>query len=480
MKPSIQLRLGTHLTMTPQLQQAIRLLQLSTLDLKQEIQDALESNLMLETEEEGVRRDEAAEDGRTAEEGANNGAESGANGSNDPNNESEIQIESQVMPDELPVDTVWDDIYDSVAPVGAAASGEDGQDFLSQQSSAESLQDYLLWQMRLSRFSPTDLAIAEAIIDGINDDGYLTTPLEDIIASMADEDVELAEVEAVLHRVQAFDPPGIAARDLRECLLIQLRQLPAEDCAWRETALQLVGEHFESLAQQDEQQMRRRLKLESDELAAVIHLIRSLNPRPGTSVSSQAPSYIEPDVFVYKHNNQWRVELNPEAAPRLRVNAEYANLIRRADNSADNVTMKNHLQEARWFIKSLQSRNDTLLRVATRIVEVQRNFFDFGEEHFGHAVSAGGLDRFAMAVAAVALDLLLVAQDLAIKLVDQRINGGVHILVFGIGEHVGAGDVDGGFGLLALFLDAEDHVNVGHMIEMPLQADDFFVNVGTH
>jgi RNA polymerase sigma-54 factor len=380
MKPSIQLRLGTHLTMTPQLQQAIRLLQLSTLDLKQEIQDALESNLMLETEEEGVRRDEAAEDGRTAEEGANNGAESGANGSNDPNNESEIQIESQVMPDELPVDTVWDDIYDSVAPVGAAASGEDGQDFLSQQSSAESLQDYLLWQMRLSRFSPTDLAIAEAIIDGINDDGYLTTPLEDIIASMADEDVELAEVEAVLHRVQAFDPPGIAARDLRECLLIQLRQLPAEDCAWRETALQLVGEHFESLAQQDEQQMRRRLKLESDELAAVIHLIRSLNPRPGTSVSSQAPSYIEPDVFVYKHNNQWRVELNPEAAPRLRVNAEYANLIRRADNSADNVTMKNHLQEARWFIKSLQSRNDTLLRVASRIVEIQRNFFEYGEE----------------------------------------------------------------------------------------------------
>ena len=376
MKPSIQLRLGTHLTMTPQLQQAIRLLQLSTLDLKQEIQDALESNLMLETEEEGVRREEAASEGATPEEGPVNNA----NSANDPNNESEIQIESQVMPDELPVDTVWDDIYDSVAPTGSASAGEEGQDFLSQQSSAESLQDYLLWQMRLSRFSPTDLAIAEAIIDGISDDGYLTTPLEDIVNAIGDEDVELPEVEAVLHRVQAFDPPGIAARDLRECLLIQLRQLPAEECQWRDTALLLVGEHFELLAHQDEQQMRRKLKLEGDELAAVIHLIRSLNPRPGTSVSSQAPSYIEPDVFVYKHNNQWRVELNPEAAPRLRVNAEYANLIRRADNSADNVTMKNHLQEARWFIKSLQSRNDTLLRVASRIVEIQRNFFEYGEE----------------------------------------------------------------------------------------------------
>lgn len=380
MKPSIQLRLGTHLTMTPQLQQAIRLLQLSTLDLKQEIQDALDSNLMLETEEEGVRRDEAADDRRSAEDGSNSSAESGPNGTNDPNNESEIQIESQVMPDDLPVDTVWDDIYDSVAPVGSAPVGEDGQDFLSQQSSAESLQDYLLWQMRLSRFSPTDLAIAEAIIDGISDDGYLTTPLDDIVTAMDDEDVELAEVEAVLHRIQAFDPPGVAARDLRECLLIQLRQLTAQEYPWRDAALQLVGEHFEHLAQQDEQQMRRKLKLEADELGAVIHLIRSLNPRPGTSVSSQSPSYIEPDVFVYKHNNQWRVELNPEAAPRLRVNAEYANLIRRADNSADNVTMKNHLQEARWFIKSLQSRNDTLLRVASRIVEIQRNFFEYGEE----------------------------------------------------------------------------------------------------
>ena len=379
MKPTIQLRLGQHLTMTPQLQQAIKLLQLSTLDLKQEIQEALDSNLMLETEEEGARRDDTGNDKNKGEE--LNGQETNTDGTNDPNNESEIKIEAESMPDELPVDTVWDDIYDSVTPTSgtAPAPSDDGQDFLSQQSSGESLQDHLIWQMQLTPFSPTDLAIAEAIIDGISEDGYLTTPLEDIVTAMNDPDVETEEVEAVLHRIQAFDPAGIAARDLRECLLIQLRQLPP-DFDWREQAIQLVDTHFDLLAQQDETQMRRKLKLDGHDVMAVVGLIRSLNPRPGTSVAQESPSYIEPDVFVYKRNNQWRVELNPDAAPRLRVNAEYAGMIRRADNSADNVTMKNHLQEARWFIKSLQSRNDTLLRVATRIVDVQRNFFDYGEE----------------------------------------------------------------------------------------------------
>ena len=378
MKPTIQLRLGQHLTMTPQLQQAIKLLQLSTLDLKQEIQEALDSNLMLETEEEGSRREEDASDNGGSDEQPNGAASDQA--LNDPNNETEVKIEADSMPNELPVDTVWDDIYDSVMPAsGAGPAGDDGHDFLNQQSSGETLRDHLVWQMQLTPFSPSDLAIAEAILDGVSDDGYLTTLLEDIVDSMDDPEIEIEEVEAVLHRVQAFDPPGVAARDLRECLLIQLRQMP-EGFEWRDAAIELVEHNFDLLASQDETQMRRRLKLDSDDLMAVIHLIRSLNPRPGTSIANQAPSYIEPDVFVYKHNNQWRVELNPEAAPRLRVNAEYAGMIRRADNSADNVTLKNHLQEARWFIKSLQSRNDTLLRVASRIVDFQRNFFEYGEE----------------------------------------------------------------------------------------------------
>jgi len=381
MKPTIQLRLGQHLTMTPQLQQAIKLLQLSTLDLKEEIQEALESNLMLETEEEGVRRDEGTKEAEKPADQVNGNEVASEGERNDPNNETEIAIEADNMPDELPVDTVWDDIYDSVTPVSnpGPVGGDDNQDFLNQQSIGESLQDHLNWQMQLTRFSPADLAVAEAIIDSINEDGYLTTRLEDIVAAFDDQEIEIEEVEAVLHRVQAFDPPGIAARDLRDCLLIQLHQLP-EDFAWRDQAIRLVDQHFELLAQQDETQLRRRLKLEANDLLEVISLIRSMNPRPGTSITNQTPSYIEPDVFVYKHESQWRVEINPAAAPRLRVNPEYAGMIRRADNSADNVTMKNHLQEARWFIKSLQSRNDTMLRVATRIVEFQRDFFEYGEE----------------------------------------------------------------------------------------------------
>ena len=226
---------------------------------------------------------------------------------------------------------------------------------------------------------------------GRSDASRVNPPLERPLKGLNHE-----EVEAVLHRVQAFDPTGVAARDLRECLLLQLRQLPA-DFDWRAEAILLVDEHFDLLAHQNETQMRRRLKLDGDALMSVIQLIRSLNPRPGTSVASQAPTYVEPDVFVYKHNNQWRVELNRDAAPRLRVNPQYAGMVRRADNSSDNVTMKNHLQEARWFIKSLQSRNDTLLRVATQIVEVQRNFFEYGEE----AMKPVGETEFVAGVAAM-------------------------------------------------------------------------------
>jgi RNA polymerase sigma-54 factor len=214
--------------------------------------------------------------------------------------------------------------------------------------------------------------------DSISDDGYLTQSVEDIRAAFEDPDIGVEEVEAVLHRVQNFDPPGVGARDPRECLLIQLRQLP-EDTPHRATALTLVGDHFELLASQDQAQIRRRLKLDEAELSGVIRLIRSLNPRPGSLVADAEPHYVEPDVLVFKRGDSWRVELNLEATPRLRVNADYAALIRRADNSLDNQFLKNHLQEARWFIKSLKSRNETLLRVATKIVEFQRGFLEHGD-----------------------------------------------------------------------------------------------------
>jgi len=390
MKPSIQLRLTQHLTMTPQLQQAIRLLQLSTLDLKQEIQDALESNPLLETLEDGEIREQgrldAASSKNEAERVAERAAESGSDGADDtmgPDDrdydvrDTEPTVPTD-LPQDLPVDSAWEDIYDSVLPPSSGSRDEESTDVYAQRSAAQTLVDHLVWQLNLTRFSDTDRAIATTIIDAISDDGYLTQSVEEIQAAFDDPEIGAAEVEAVLHRIQTFDPPGVGARDPRECLLIQLRQLP-EDVPHRATALQLIGNHFELLVGQDQAQIRRRLKLDEEELSGVIRLIRSLNPRPGSLVADAEPQYVEPDVFVSKRGDSWRVELNPEATPRLRVNADYAALIRRADNSLDNQFLKNHLQEARWFIKSLKSRNETLLRVATKIVEFQRGFLEHGD-----------------------------------------------------------------------------------------------------
>ncbi len=379
MKQSLQLRFGQQLTMTPQLQQAIRLLQLSTLDLKQEIQDALDSNIMLETEEDGSQR-EANEQSTEAVDN-NERLETTKTEANDSNNEAEINTEAASMPDELPVDSSWEDVYDSPMPASNQSNNSTSEniDFLAQQSKSDSLQDHLIWQLNMSVFSETDYEIATNIIDGINDDGYLTTSIEDIIHNVDDEEVELEEVEAVLHRIQNFDPVGVAARDTRECLLIQLRQLE-EDTPHRHRAIKLVDELFQLLADQDLSGLKRRLGIKDDELRAIMQLIRSMNPRPGTTVVQTRTEYVEPDVFVRKHQGSWQVSLNAHATPRLRVNAEYASYIRRADDSSDNVSLKNHLQEARWFIKSLQSRNDTLLRVATKIVEFQQDYFEHGEE----------------------------------------------------------------------------------------------------
>ncbi len=367
MKPSIQLRLGQNLTMTPQLQQAIRLLQLSTLELKQEIQEALESNLMLEVEEDGQDALSLESDGNPDENPAETPVVSqGAEGSQD------------TIPEELPVDANWEDQYDIPATRTQQSSGEESADFLARESQAETLQDYLHWQLNLTPFSDQDRGIAMAIIDGIAPDGYLKVALEDILADMQDDEIDMQEVLTVLHRIQHFDPPGIAARDPRECLLLQLEQLP--DLPMKPQAEKLLRDHFELLTGNNEARIRKQLKINSEEVRQVFCLIRSLNPHPGSAISPPDTRYVEPDVFVQKKGGRWLVSLNPDTMPRLRVNPEYASLVKRADNSSDNVTLKDHLQEARWFLKSLQGRNQTLLKVATRIVEVQQGFFEQGEE----------------------------------------------------------------------------------------------------
>ncbi|HID44285.1 MAG TPA: RNA polymerase factor sigma-54 [Chromatiaceae bacterium] len=368
MKASIQLRLGQNLTMTPQLQQAIKLLQLSTLELQQEIQEALESNLMLEVEEDNRAEELPAPEEKQPEATTEVAPE-----------EQDIQNNTETIPEELPVDTNWEDQYDIPATRTQSAGSEEQTDYLARESHTETLQDYLHWQLNLTPFSEEDRAIATALIDGISPDGYLHAPLEEIIADLDDEEVGMEEVLTVLHRIQHFDPPGIAARDPQECLLLQLEQLPADEDTKRR-AEKLLKDHFDLLTSGNEPRIRKLLRLTAEQVQAVFDLIRSLNPHPGSSISPANTRYVEPDVFVEKKNGRWVVSLNPQAMPRLRVNPEYASLVKRADNSSDNTILKDHLQEARWFLKSLQGRNQTLLKVATRIVEVQQAFFDQGEE----------------------------------------------------------------------------------------------------
>jgi RNA polymerase sigma-54 factor len=369
MKQSLQLRLGQHLTMTPQLQQAIRLLQLSTLELQVEVQEALESNLMLEAaDEDGNSVGTPSEDRRDGERDGEH------------EREREQSVAPGDIPEELPVDSAWDDIYDGT-PVYHAASDLNGTEFETQRADSETLKDHLYWQLEMTRMSELDRMIATAIIDSINEDGYLGCTVEEIEQSISNPELGVgpAEIEAVLHQIQNFDPPGVGARELRECLAIQLRPMPS-DTPWREAAVTLVMEHLDLLGQRDYSQLMRLLKLDKDELHNVIELIKSLNPRPGATIQSSQPEYVIPDVFVRKVKDVWRVELNPDAFPKLRVNSHYASLIRRADNSADNNCLKTHLQEARWLIKSLRSRSETLLKVASCIVERQKGFLEYGEE----------------------------------------------------------------------------------------------------
>ena len=369
MRQSLHLRLGQQLTMTPQLQQAIRLLQLSSLDLQAEIQSVLESNIMLERADEDQGAAGSLDNSMAREEPA--GAELLSPERKD------------ALSEEVTIDTLANDVYDPYESATAYSRDDTEQADIYERQSAEgeSLRDYLLWQMRLTPFSDTDLAIATAIIDAIDESGYLSSPLEEIQQGMKERfDVGLDEVAAVLRRIQHFDPPGVAARTPAECLRLQLDAL-APDTPWLSPARELVEHHLELLAGRDFTGLMRKLKVSREALDDIVALIQSLNPHPGAQYASGEPQFITPDVFVIRQQNGWRVELNPENAPRLRINAAYARLVRRADNSADNTSLRTHLQEARWFLKSLKNRNETLLRVAASIVDQQRDFFHYGEEH---------------------------------------------------------------------------------------------------
>ncbi|MEQ9867366.1 RNA polymerase factor sigma-54 [Pectobacterium aroidearum] len=360
MKQGLQLRLSQQLAMTPQLQQAIRLLQLSTLELQQEIQQALESNPLLEQTDQ---HDEI----ESFEKADSDSLDTGE------------ALEQRDMPEELPIDATWDEIYSAGTPSGTGTDYRDEELPIYQGETTQTLQDYLMWQVELTPFSDTDAAIATSIVDAVDNTGYLTVPLEDILDSIGDDDVTLEEVEAVLKRVQRFDPVGVAARDLRDCMLVQLSQFADSTPRLAEARL-IVSDHLDLLANHDFRSLIRVTRLKEEVLKEALALIQSLDPRPGQSINTGESEYVIPDVLVRKVQGIWAVELNTDSIPRLQINQQYAALGNSARNDSDGQFIRSNLQEARWLIKSLESRNDTLLKVTRCIVEQQQDFFEQGEE----------------------------------------------------------------------------------------------------
>ena len=325
MKQTLGFRLGQQLAMTPRMRQGIRLLQLSTLELRGELTRLLESNYMLEADDDTPRAG-------------------------------------------------WG---------GELARGREARDPDSLPEPEESLRDRLYWQLNAARFTDADHLIGTVIIDSIDESGYLECSMDELLAALEHPGlcVEPEEVEAVLKQVQRFEPPGVGARSLSECLLLQLEETAAET-PHRNLAMRIARSHLEALARHDHAGLARRLETTRGEVEAAHALLRSLNPRPGAGYAGPPTEYLTPDLRVFRVEGAWRVELNADAVPRLRINPVYAELAHRSGRGTEAGTesLRQHLTEARWLIRSLANRAETLLRVVRVIVRRQEAFLEHGEE----------------------------------------------------------------------------------------------------
>jgi len=359
-KQSLQLKLSQQLTLTPQLQMAIRLLQLPVLDLQAELREALEKNLMLEMDD-GLELAPPKGEQQPAQ------AE----------REEQAAAPEQASGDDFREDLPYADVpdYTTGYSSGSRDDGDEQRDYAD--ASGTSLREHLMAQLDVSLPEGDRKVIATMIVDAIDDDGYLRDSLEEICANLEPElHTDIDEVERVLACVQRFDPLGIGARDLCECLLLQLSPF-APDTPGLDLARRLAADCLVELGEQDYAAIRRRLGCDPEELETAVALLRSLSPRPGSAADSRPPEYIVPDVFIRRVEATWQVEINPAIAPRLRVNAAYAGSLGR---SGEYSTLRSQLQEARWLVKSLEIRNETLLRVARAIVAHQQDFLERGEQ----------------------------------------------------------------------------------------------------
>lgn len=366
MKLSVGLKIANSLSLTPQLQQAIRLLQLSSLELEQEIQVQLDSNPLLEkvedqnlSEELSILELEHSDKDLTTELNANH------------------------LPDDLPVDTDWDDVYTHQPTSLGAAEFEERED---NRQGHQSLQAHLLEQVNLLHFSKIDQLIAHCIIDSLDEKGFLevdiaeiTSSVQNLLAAMDyEEEVEHDEVLVVLKHIQRLEPIGVGSRNLAECLLVQLDSL-SEAIPCRNDAIKLM-QHYELLITNELPKLIKQTGLNPEQLRKAVDLLKTLKPHPGLDFEDQESNYQIPDVVVMKKNDCWQVTLNPDVMPKLRINSFYANMIKRADQSDDNQYLRNNMLEAKNFIKSIDERHKTLLKVATCIVEHQRMFLEIGAE----------------------------------------------------------------------------------------------------
>lgn len=376
MKQTLQLRVSQHLALTPQLQQSIRLLQLSTLELHQELEQILSDNPMLERVDDPLDHsvrllaDGAISPGATANASPDTPqGESGGSGSDEPEGGFEG---GEAGEGTAGGENDWS--FDDVARTSKAPEDDDARPQL--EAHETTLREHLLEQMRVTVREPRDRALVELIIDALNDNGYLEEPIEEIHARLPDElEIDLEELAVALRLVQSFEPAGVGARNASECLAIQIRRFPKIPLVTRRRALEIVENHLTLFAQRDFNKLKKLLDCDEEDLREAQHVIRSCNPHPGALFASDTSDFVVPDVIVKRTKNGWQVMLNHDVMPRLRVNALYANILKQSKGEG---SLTSQLQEAKWLIKNMRQRFDTILRVAQAIVDRQRNFFSHG------------------------------------------------------------------------------------------------------
>ncbi|MGL5631920.1 MAG: RNA polymerase factor sigma-54 [Azovibrio sp.] len=370
MKASLQLKLSQQLSLTPQLQQAIKLLQLSTLEMNQEVERYLLENPMLEREDEPAQESPGYNTN-----GSDEHVQEQPESYREEAREERVEGEADAPSASGMEEDRWAGDSGSYGAPGRDPNDEDS-DPMEQQAATTSLRDHLTWQLGLTQFSDRDRSLIRFLIEGLDDDGYLSSPLEDLLETLPEEyEVSLEDLEIALLQLQSLDPTGIAARSPQECLALQLKSMPKDKV--RDLALEVVQQHLELLAARDFAKIKKNTACDDQTLKAAHALIIGLNPRPGAQFAAVDTRYIIPDVIVRKIRGQWVANINPDAYPRLKINRLYADILSKQRRGEGGLS--GQLQEARWLIKNIQQRFDTIARVSQVIVERQRQFFEHGE-----------------------------------------------------------------------------------------------------